>query len=87
MDVGMASLTMAVQKPVPTFTPGATPKAHSSTNSKSLSLSEEYDLKLLANTEHLRSTTSSIAPSRTPSAANPFIFASASQWTPIVPPL
>lgn len=74
MDVGMASLTMAVQKPIsettPTSKPGATPKAHSRTNSRSLSLSEEYDLKLLANTEHLRSTTSSIASSRTPSAAN-----------------
>ncbi|KAB8288098.1 hypothetical protein EYC80_010231 [Monilinia laxa] len=78
MDVGMASLTMAVQKPFPetdpTFTPDATPNTHSRTNSRTLSLSEEYDLKLLANTEHLRSTTSSIASSRTPSAGNLSIF-------------
>ncbi|KAA8570504.1 hypothetical protein EYC84_002773 [Monilinia fructicola] len=66
---GLHSISPSPKLP-PTSKPGATPKAHSRTNSRSLSLSEEYDLKLLANTEHLRSTTSSIASSRTPSAAN-----------------
>jgi broad specificity phosphatase PhoE len=51
MDVGMASLTMAVRKPVteslgPLKEVGTTPPVH-----------ELYDLKLFANTDHLRSPT------------------------------
>jgi len=74
LDVGMSSLTMAVRKPTPvntpTTTPGATPKSHSRANSKNLTISEQYDVKLVANTEHLRtSTTSTPSSSRTPSVA------------------
>ncbi|KAF4633330.1 hypothetical protein G7Y89_g4793 [Cudoniella acicularis] len=61
LDVGMASLTMAVRKPTPvntpTSTPGATPKSHSRASSRNLTISEQYDVKLVANTEHLRSST------------------------------
>ncbi|KAI9642379.1 hypothetical protein NHQ30_009183 [Ciborinia camelliae] len=74
MDVGMASLTMAVRKPTsentPNSTPGTSPKSHSRTNSTSLPLADEYDLKLLANTDHLRSPPSSSGSSRNPSASN-----------------
>ncbi|KAH8656095.1 hypothetical protein BGZ60DRAFT_385005 [Tricladium varicosporioides] len=63
LDVGMASLTMAVRKPTPvntpTTTPGATPNSHSRSNSRNLTISEQYDVKLVANTEHLRSSTAS----------------------------
>lgn len=74
LDVGMASLTMAVRKPTPkntpTTTPGATPKSHSRASSKTLSISDEYDVKLVANTEHLRTSSSSTpSTSRTPSLA------------------
>ncbi|CAD6445818.1 c8467e17-7770-4b76-9a4d-e4897e859b78 [Sclerotinia trifoliorum] len=78
MDVGMASLTMAVRKPTPentpASTPGATPKSHSRTNSKNLSMADEYDLKLLANTEHLRSSPNSTSSSQTPSITNQSTF-------------
>lgn len=78
MDVGMASLTMAVRKPTPSnapsSTPTTTPKTHSRTSSRIESIAEEYDLKLLANTEHLRSNTNSNASSRTPSIATPSTF-------------
>lgn len=73
LDVGMASLTMAVRKPTPkstpATTPGATPKSHSRNPSKSTLISEEYDVKLVANTEHLRSASASSTPtpSRNPS--------------------
>lgn len=72
MDVGMASLTMAVRKPTPKdnpSTPGATPKSHSRASSKAISISDEYDVMLTANTEHLRSTSSTPLSSRTPSLA------------------
>ena len=73
MDVGMASLTMAVRKPTPkntpASTPGATPKSHSRASSKTISISDEYDVMLTANTEHLRSTSSTPLSSRTPSLA------------------
>jgi hypothetical protein len=67
MDVAMASLTMAVRKPT-------IPEESSST--ESVPIHQSYDLKLFANTEHLRSTaptptsarsqsvTSTIGPSR-----------------------
>ncbi|ESZ91776.1 hypothetical protein SBOR_7846 [Sclerotinia borealis F-4128] len=74
MDVGMASLTMAVRKPTPENTPasspGATSRVHSRTNSRNLTIADDYELKLLANTEHLRSATNSTASSRNPSIAN-----------------
>jgi hypothetical protein len=72
LDVGMSSLTMAVRKPTPVntpaSTPGATPKSHSRANSKNITLSEQYDVKLVANTEHLRTSSASTpSVSRTPS--------------------
>jgi hypothetical protein len=75
LDVGMASLTMAVRKPTPTTTPistpDATPESHSRASSKNLSVSDTYDVKLVANIEHLRSSTASTpSSSRTPSLAN-----------------
>jgi len=45
---------MAVRKPTPTNSPVATPK-QSPTSSRNSPLSDEYDVKLIANTEHLRS--------------------------------
>lgn len=74
LDVGMASLTMAVRKPTPVSTPistpGATPKSHSRANSRTLSVSDQYDVRLVANTEHLRSSTSlTPSSSRTSSVA------------------
>lgn len=74
LDVGMSSLTMAVRKPTPVntpaSTPGATPKAHSRASSRNITLSEQYDVKLIANTEHLRtSSTSTPSGSRTPSTS------------------
>ena len=71
LDVGMASLTMAVQKPPPFPTPASTPgvtPVHSRASSRTASLSDEYDVKLIASTEHLRrSSTASTSGSRTPS--------------------
>ncbi|RDL35700.1 Phosphoglycerate mutase-like protein [Venustampulla echinocandica] len=74
LDVGMASLTMAVRKPTPpnspTSTPSATPKAHSRASSRNVGISDQYDVKLVANTEHLRpSTTSTPTSSRATSVA------------------
>ncbi|KAG9238873.1 hypothetical protein BJ875DRAFT_532027 [Amylocarpus encephaloides] len=77
LDVGMASLTMAVRKPTPantptTTTPGATPKSQSPRSSKHINISDQYEVKLIANTEHLRSNSSTPTPtiSRTPSIAS-----------------
>lgn len=71
LDVGMASLTMAVRKTSPRSTPASspnTPKSHSRQTSRSLTISDEYEVKLVANTEHLRpSTNSTPTSSRTPS--------------------
>jgi broad specificity phosphatase PhoE len=72
LDVGMASLTMAVQKVsltnTPAATPTSTPKSHSRQASQSVAISEEYEVKLVANTEHLRSSKSSTpSSSRAPS--------------------
>ncbi|GAB1319218.1 Phosphoglycerate mutase [Madurella fahalii] len=71
MDVGMASLTMAVRKPnIPSRdnynsnssgSSGANPPIH-----------ELYDLKLFANTEHLRSPAQTPTPTRPPSIASAF---------------
>ena len=69
LDVGMASLTMAVRKPTPVNTPTSTP-GHSRTNSRNITVSDQYDVKLVANTEHLRSSaTSTPSSSRTPSVS------------------
>jgi len=77
LDVGLSSLTMAVRKPTPTntpvTTPAATPKSHSRTNSQNIAVSDQYEVKLIANTEHLRSSSlSTPASSRTPSIAGIF---------------
>jgi hypothetical protein len=58
LDVGMASLTMAVRKPTPASSPASSP-SHSRSSSKNLSISDQYDVKLIANTEHLRTSASS----------------------------
>jgi hypothetical protein len=73
LDVGMASLTMAVRKPTrvntPISTPGGTPRSSSPLNSEDITVSNQYDVKLVANTEHLRPSTSSTpSSSRQPSA-------------------
>ncbi|KAI6244765.1 hypothetical protein HI914_07214 [Erysiphe necator] len=63
LDVGMASLTMAVLKPtpVPTIKESSLESYDSSSVSsdKKISLSDLYDVKLIANSEHLRSSTNS----------------------------
>jgi hypothetical protein len=70
LDVGMASLTMAVRKPTPVNSPTSTP-GHSRNNSRNLTLSDQYDVKLVANTEHLRSSAASTpSSSRTPSVSS-----------------
>jgi hypothetical protein len=72
LDVGMASLTMAVRKPTPVNTPASSP-GHSRANSRNMTISEQYEVKLIANTEHLRSSTPSTpSSSRTPSLTRKF---------------
>lgn len=67
LDVGMASLTMAVRKvsvaSTPAVTPTGTPKTHSRRASRPVTIPDEYDVKLLANTEHLHSSSKSSTPS------------------------
>jgi len=73
LDVGMASLTMAVRKPdsvTPESTPSTTPKTHSRRSSRNIIVADEYDVKLVANTEHLRSSTSTPSTSRHASITN-----------------
>jgi hypothetical protein len=77
LDVGMASLTMAVRKATPANsppqTPGATtPKSHSRVSSRNIHISDQYDVKLVANTEHLRTSSSSTAIPRASSMAGVF---------------
>jgi hypothetical protein len=77
LDVGMASLTMAVRKATPVNsppqTPGATtPKSHSRVSSRNIHISDQYDVKLVANTEHLRTNSNSTPISRTLSMAGVF---------------
>lgn len=73
LDVGMASLTMAVRKPTPVNSPISSPDAspkHSRVSSRNFTISDQYDVKLIANTEHLRTSSSSTpSASRTPSLA------------------
>jgi hypothetical protein len=60
LDVGMTSLTMAVRKPTLSSTPAPTPGATEA--SKLVNVSDEYDVKLVANTEHLRNNSISSTP-------------------------
>jgi hypothetical protein len=60
LDVGMTSLTMAVRKPTSPKTPTTTPGATETWNA--VSVSDEYDVKLIANTEHLRNSSVSSTP-------------------------
>ena len=68
MDVAMASLTMAVRKSTPPSSSTSSP-AHSRTSSRNLSISEQYDVKLVANNEHLRSSSNTPSTSRAPSTS------------------
>ncbi|POS86522.1 hypothetical protein EPUL_003965, partial [Erysiphe pulchra] len=74
LDVGMASLTMAVLKPTPISTINESPLETYDPNlvssDKSHSLSDIYDVKIIANSEHLRSSTNSTpTSSRAPSVS------------------
>lgn len=75
LDVGMASLTMAVLRPNPTHqnTPVSTPvvtPAHSRASSRSTTLYDEYDIKFINSTEHIRrSSNASATSSRPPSVS------------------
>ncbi len=71
LDVGMASLTMAVRKETPAEESGA--EAGSETqgsfvshrrSSIDLGLSDDYDMKLVASTEHLRAGSNPMSPSQ-----------------------
>ncbi|RFU27019.1 hypothetical protein B7463_g9308, partial [Scytalidium lignicola] len=70
IDVGMSSLTMAVKKTNPKVDKSSRP------SSKSFSLPDEFEVKLVANTEHLRSPSnhSTPTPSRTPSIGGNSLF-------------
>lgn len=67
MDVAMASLTMAVRKPTPVSSRTSSP-GHSRTSSRTISISEQYDVKLVANSDHLRSSSTTPSSSRAASA-------------------
>lgn len=76
IDVGMASLTMAVRKTVitpkssPETSPPESPSLHSKISAKVIGISDQYEVKLVASTEHLRPTTSSSVSSRSPSISS-----------------
>ncbi|MCJ1224980.1 hypothetical protein MMC12_001627 [Toensbergia leucococca] len=65
LDVGMASLTMAVRKPpltqASTTSAPKSPPLYRRHSSNDLRTSDEYEVKLVASTEHLRSNTQPIA--------------------------
>lgn len=74
LDVGMASLTMAVRKPTPASTPVSTPeetpRSLSPPEIDDIEVHKQYDVKIVANTEHLRPSNSSTpSSSRQPSAS------------------
>lgn len=75
IDVGMSSLTMAVRKSFPKTESPSSP-ARSRSSSRSFNLPDEYDVKLIANTEHLRSSSTHSTPpsSRTPSTTGSSMF-------------
>ena len=74
LDVGIASLTMALRKETPADTPNSTlevtPRSVSPTNSALINVHKQYDVKIIANTDHLRPSNSSTpSSSRQPSAS------------------
>jgi hypothetical protein len=74
LDVGMASLTMALRKATPVDTPSSTPeetrRSISPTNTMDISVYKQYNVKIIANTDHLRPSNSSTpSSSRRPSAS------------------
>lgn len=78
LDPGTASLTMAVRKPEikeesESLDPPPSPNSHRRRSSIDLGVSEDYDVKILASTDHLRtaSTSSSRRSSRTSSPGAP----------------
>jgi hypothetical protein len=74
LDVGMASLTMAIRKPTPSNTPVSTPeetpRSQSPTNSGDITVHKQYDVKIIANTDHLRPSNSSTPSSSRQSSAS-----------------
>lgn len=79
LDVAMASLTMAVRKSTsfntPISTPEESPRSESPTDSTDISVCDQYDVKIIANTEHLRTSSSSTpSSSRHPSGAGLPVF-------------
>lgn len=76
IDVGMASLTMAVRKAVitpkssPEGSPPESPSPHSKIGQTVVGISDQYEVKLIANTEHLRSSTSGSGSSRSASISS-----------------
>lgn len=73
LDVGMASLTMAVRKPTPASSRTNTP-SHSRASSRTMSVSEQYDVKLVASIDHLRSSSSTPSTSRAASVTSLGVF-------------
>ncbi|RDW79507.1 hypothetical protein BP6252_04145 [Coleophoma cylindrospora] len=69
LDVGMSSLTMAVRRPAAKPTPASTPVPRTRVTSQNINISDEYEVKLVANTEHLRSQSTTPTSSRTPSVS------------------
>ena len=63
LDVGIASFTMALRKAAPADTPKSlpeeTPRSLSPTDSADISLYKQYEVKTIANTDHLRPSNSS----------------------------
>lgn len=77
LDVGMASLTMAVRKenPEEESDSGADSERRASSishrrSSIDLGLSDDYDMKLVASTEHLRAGSNPLSPSQAQSSRN-----------------
>ena len=86
LDAGLASLTMAVRKPVTNEYPDLSKRPSSPTSQRRRSsidsgLSEDYDVKIIASSEHLRtgSTSSSLRSSRAPSPSATGRFRSVSE--------
>ncbi|KAK3940271.1 hypothetical protein QBC46DRAFT_127585 [Diplogelasinospora grovesii] len=70
MDVGMASLTMAVRKPVQDGAEDGMALPGNGHTKESIPVHRFYDLKLFADTDHLRSPAPTPTSSRSPSTAN-----------------
>ncbi|KAK3318768.1 hypothetical protein B0H66DRAFT_575436 [Apodospora peruviana] len=70
MDVGMASLTMAVRKPLGDDSDASRRASNSSERGgETLPIHQQYELKLFANTDHLRTPAPTPSSSRSPSIA------------------